>query len=74
MPHVPAPIDLSALPRELEGKWVLVRCLPEGQEVVAAADSPVDLPGGGLDLGDPSLIMTKVPPEQNVVVIRLDQR
>ena len=73
MPRIPAPIDFTAIPREYERKWVLVRVADGQQEVIASADDPTDLPGGGLYTGDPDLILTKVPPEQTVVVVRLDE-
>ncbi len=71
MALIPPAIDLSALPRHLEGKWVFVRVDQGHQEIIAAADTPVDLPGGGLHTGDPTLVLTQVPSEHPISIVEL---
>ena len=65
----PPPIDLAALPRELEGKWVLVCVEAGGQRIVCSGDNPLEATRGQ-DTKDPRLLLTQVPRECSVLVVQ----
>ena len=61
------PIDLAALPRELEGKWVLVRVKAGDQEIISSGDDPYEIVRG-CNTDDPDLLLAQVPREYSVSI------
>ena len=66
---VTPPIDLAALPRELEGKWVLVCVEESSQRIVSSGDDPREATRGQ-DTNDPRLLLTQVPRECSLLVVQ----
>ena len=68
-PAIASPVDLAALPREFEGKWVLIRVTSDGQQVISSGDNPSEAMRGQAS-DDPSLLLTAVPRECPITVVR----
>lgn len=60
--------DFSSLPKELEGKWVVIRTEGATQKVVESADRLRDAMRH-VDPRDPDIVLTRVPAEVSVFVV-----
>ena len=65
---LPPPIDLSLLPRELEGQWVLVRVTESGQEIVSSGGNIGEVVRGHPRTDE--YLLTRVPTAYSTHVVR----
>ena len=68
---IPPTVDLAALPRDLEGQWVLVK-LDDGRQTVVSSGANVEEVVRGYPTS-PEYLLTRVPSECTTYVVNADE-